>query len=231
MDIVMMAILTLALVLAIGGYIVMGIRRHVSMNDLKRHAARRGVQFSHEDPISILQQQGQFSLLSSGHSPQVCDVMHGRIAQQVLSAFDFRYEVGHGTRRMTRRYHVALLHLPHTCDDLLLWSQGDDSGCPLAVLGKGKTFGAWRYVGSREQAERLAALVQDVSLPAACLEVRGESLLMAVSNPRRRQEYTLWVDKALAIASQWSCGHGDRQDSCSRKGIPRDNPVANVPAT
>lgn len=203
MPIVIMAILTLALGGALVSFVVMGIRQSRHSRRLARRAQERGLRFSAADPFEIPERYQRFDLLSRGHAPRAIHVSHGRIGGRNLRAFEFSYEVGHGTRRSTCRYAVILLETAAAPGDVILWNHSDAERSPLRARDASERIGCWSFCGPAESARRWAAAMAPLGAEGVSLEIRGTAILFCLpAEFPRGGDYFLWMDEAICTAEK-----------------------------
>ena len=127
-----------AVAFAIGGWL-QGRRR----DRLARAAHEAGLLFSGEDPFDVSRRYADSALLGAGHAGRATNVTYGRVGGLPVRAFDFRYEIGHGTRRQARHYAVVAVEALGPVAPLLLWRWRDADLAPLAVRQATQRLGEW----------------------------------------------------------------------------------------
>jgi hypothetical protein len=186
------AILALLLVAGLAAstvwFVVVGASHARRTKVLARRANEMGMLFSVDDPFDIPRRYADFAIVSSGHSGRACNVTHGRIEGLPARAFDFHYELGHGTRRLRRCYGVVSLETGGQLPSLLLWQEPEATFAPLAVLQTDGRRGGWSFRGEAVLAD--IVLAADPAPPGlgACFETQGGTLILATP-VRRRQDY------------------------------------------
>jgi len=199
-----MAILTLALLAAVVSFVVMGIRQNLHTRRLARQAEENQLLFSFDDPFDIPERYRHFALLSCGHSPRATNVTHGRWDSLPLRAFEFRYEIGHGTRRTTCRYTVVIVDLQTHAGDLILWNHSDAQQAPLETRLVHGEVGCWSYSGAANLADVLARTVGGLAAEGLSVQVQGTDILFCL--PAARQQgrnflnYFTWLPEAVRLA-------------------------------
>ena len=144
------------------GLLVVGVREHLRRQAYARAAHAAGLLFAAADPFDVTSRYAGFVLCQAGHSFRAENVMHGRQAGWLLRAFDYRFEIGHGPGRQTRRYSVIAAETPLALSPALLWHEQDPL-LPLAARLAQRRVGPWRIVeGQGERLiEALAALADE----------------------------------------------------------------------
>jgi hypothetical protein len=143
---------------ACASFVVIGLVRTRRTRLLRKQAFEMGLRFAASDPFDVPRRYAGFTLLSAGHSPQAGNVTYGRKEGRLVRAFDFRYEVGHGTQRRTRYYRVAVVESDRPMPGLLMWHDSDAGAAPLVAGFAEGHVASWRFRGSRDAAEALADL-------------------------------------------------------------------------
>ena len=147
------AVLVGVLLAASVSFAVMGLGKMLRRRRLARDAHESGMKFFPDDPYDVPRRYADFAVVSSGHSPCANNVTAGRLGGRALRAFDFRCELGHGTRRLTRRYSVAVAETSLAQASLLMWHTGDAELAPMAARDMQGRVGQWSFRGSRALAE------------------------------------------------------------------------------
>jgi len=218
MQIAFMAILVVAFLAAVVSFTVIGLRHSAHTKTLSNYAHRRGVLFSHEDPFEIPLRYSQFAIISCGHSPRAYNVMYGQLGHWPGRAFTFRYEVGHGTRRLSRRYGIIVLELGQALPDVLMWNQADKPQAPLEVRAGDKNCDDWTFVGDGDLARTLSRSAQALKDRGLNIQVSGRSLMLAMpAQGSEKWDYADWLDDALSIAAT-ATGLGE--ETCDKTNTP-----------
>lgn len=201
MQIVVMAILTVALLATAVSFVVMGIRQSRHTRRLSRQAQDRNLHFSPDDPFDIPERYHRFALLSCGHSPRATNVTHGRLDALPVRAFEFRYEIGHGTRRATCRYAVVIVDMQTQADDLMMWNRSDAEQAPLETRQVHGEAGCWSFTGAANLADRLAHAAGELAAEGLSLQVQGSEVLFCIPASRQRgRDYFTWLAEAARLA-------------------------------
>ncbi len=160
-------------------FVVMGLRRLKRTRRLARAAHEQHRRFFVDDPFDVPGRYGEFALISAGHSPRADNVTDARLFGQAARAFDFRCELGHGTRRSTRHYTVLAAETARPVGRVIMWHDNDAELAPLlARCGEGHV-GPWRYAGDAALAATLARAAGELSDADASIEVRDRVVLLA----------------------------------------------------
>jgi hypothetical protein len=187
------------LVAASVSFAVMGLGKVLRRRRLARDAHQRGLRFFPDDPYDVPRRYADFAVISSGHSPCANNVTAGGIAGRTVRAFDFCCELGHGTRRLTRRYSVAVAETHLSQPSLLMWHAGDGELAPLAARDVQGQVGQWGFCGSRELAETVQAACRHLGHAQPSVEIRGSVVLIAVPVRRSIRQYALALDEVSGI--------------------------------
>jgi len=142
-----------------------------------RQAADWGFRYSPEDPFELTRRCAEFALVAAGHSPVAANVVSGHCEGFAVRAFDFQYEVGHGARRMSRRYGVVLLEMDSPPGRLSMWHNGDFA--PIPARQEARTLGDWSVVGDAKLAEAFAAACESWFARGGCVEIAAHAALFA----------------------------------------------------
>ena len=193
------AVLVAVLVAASVSFAVMGLGKVLRRRRLARDAHQRGLRFFPDDPYDVPRRYADFAVISSGHSPCANNVTAGGIAGRTVRAFDFCCELGHGTRRLTRRYSVAVAETRLSQPSLLMWHAGDGELAPLAARDVQGQVGQWSFCGSRELAETVQAACRHLDHAQPSVEIRGSVVLIAVPVRRSIRQYALALDEVSGI--------------------------------
>ena len=178
MDIVFKALLAFILLAAALSIIVMAVVQHRRVVSMGAMAHGMNMLFSTEDPFDLMRRYPDLVLFSAGHSGRVSNVAYGRVDSLPVRAFDFRYEAGHGTRRITRSYSVVVVETPSGLEPLLMWNSADlDCAPPAAQVGCSQ-IGRWLLQGSPQDARRLEAMCEDLSGEAISIQRMGDAIAL-----------------------------------------------------
>lgn len=185
------ALLVGVLVAAVITFAVMGLADVRRRRRLARAAHQQGRRFFPDDPYDMPRRYAEFALVSSGHSARASHVTDGRLAGRCVRAFDFRCELGHGPRRMTRHYSVVSADGLEVPEAVLMWPDNDAEFAPLAARGGEGRIGCWSFQGSRRLAAALAAAWRGSPDAEPSIEARGSALILAAPARRFARGYSV----------------------------------------
>lgn len=182
-------------------FTVLGIAMRRGARRLETFALENGMRFSAADLFDVTRRYRKFTLVAGGHSAYAHNVTHGWLAGWPVRAFDFRYEVGHGPRRQTRRYGVVAIETDLELPDAVLWNEADVASAPLtALLGEG-TVACWSYRGD----DHLARVMGDAAVSLAglrsSLEARDGVVMIAKPLEGRQDPYSDLLTRAEELAA------------------------------
>jgi hypothetical protein len=203
-------VLTGTLAAVVAALAAMGILQRMRRAALERLAHESGMHFSEEDTFDVPRRCAAFALCCCGHSPLASNVTYGRMRGLPVRAFDFRYEIAHGTHRATRRYGVVLLDASPDAGAgsdssrpaggvTLMWNRRDAAHAPPAMQAAGGMAGEWSCRGDAAEARRLADLCGPLAETGVSVESRPEGLMLwfpARRGRRTRQDW-LWAAERL----------------------------------
>ena len=198
-QILFVALLIGVLVLSVCILAVMGVGRHCRVVALARQAHRMRMRFSPGDPFDVPRRYAAFDLIRSGHSPHANNVTHGQLSGWALRAFDFRYELGHGMRRLTRQYGVIVIETNRPLGSVLLWHEGDRQDGPGATRPHRRRHACWICQGPEDLAARLAELCWPVAGDRASIQTCGSVLMFCLPSRGRWPDYAAGLEKVGAI--------------------------------
>jgi hypothetical protein len=194
---VLALLLIAGFVTAVVWFVLMGAFQARRAAALARRANETGMLFTADDPFDLPRRYADFALVSSGHSGRACNVTHGRIEGLPIRAFDFHYELGHGTRRLSRHYAVVAMETPRDLPVVLMWNQRDPAFAPLATLRSDGQAGAWSFRGDASLAGILGEGCSEAAGEGPCIETRGSTLMFAAP-VRTQKDYSA----GLAVAEK-----------------------------
>ncbi len=179
---------------------VMGWLGYRRTNTLARKAHEMFMQFATDDPFDVPRRYGPFAIVAAGHSPRASNVTYGRLAGVGLRAFDFRYEIGHGTQRATRACGVVVLESLTRLAPLLMWREDDADTFPMASrLEDGRAEG-WAFRGESGQAARLGACCRRLAAVPASVQCRDGTMMLCFGG--RHRDYVHRLDDALTVVRE-----------------------------
>jgi len=188
------------LIASVVSFVVMGLRQLRRTNSLARKAHEMDLHFSPGDLFDVPRRYGGFALISNGHGPRAYNVTHGHIRSTPVRAFDFRYEVGHATRRTTRHYAVIVVQTRMALGQLVMWHVDDTPAAPLSSSPGTRLVDKWICRGDLELARALTADGGPLGAQGASAEVRNDTIMFSLPIEKRRQDYTVslgCIDRVL----------------------------------
>jgi hypothetical protein len=196
-------------------FLVAAVLQHRRTGFLSSRATERGMRFSAADSFEVPRRYRLFTAISGGHSARASNMTYGRVDGWPVRAFDFRYEVGHGTHRETRHYGVLAVETDLPLPEALLWNEADAAEAPLpAVLGDG-TVACWSYRGD----DHLARVLGDAAVPLAgqrvSIESQGGVVLLAKPLPGAEDPYGDLLDRAEAVVEAVREAFGPREPAAA----------------
>ncbi|MFP3937207.1 MAG: hypothetical protein ACLFVW_02615 [Phycisphaerae bacterium] len=194
METIFAIVLSGVLFAAVVSVVVMGIRQRRRRLRLSQQAHGSGMRFAAEDPFDVPLRYRHFALIDAGHSPRAHNVTYGRLHGLPVRAFDFRYEVGHGTRRLTRHYAVVVVETGRSLPPVLLWNREDLEAAPLAVRHCRRCLGPWVCGDVTEPARKLAAAAASYGEAGGSVQTRNQALLLCGPEGRRQRRYTAGLE-------------------------------------
>jgi len=172
-------ILVVALIAAVISFVVMGVFHEKRTRKISAMAFARSARFSREDPFDIPQRYRDFVLISCGHSPRAFNVTYGQVDFWTLRSFDFRYEVGHGTRRLSRLYSVVVIDTHLKLPDVMMWNDSDSDNAPLEIMQIDGHIGRWSFAGDAKFAAKLCDFAQKDGFENLSLQIYNNTLLLS----------------------------------------------------
>jgi hypothetical protein len=203
----MMAILVVALVATVLYIVAMGIRQRRQARTLARLTAELSLRFSRDDPLELPEALSEFSLVAGGHSARASHVAYGRLDEMDVAAFNFRYEVGHGTRRLTRHYSMFLARVGHDLPPVVMWNTRDPDVTPVDMHRVDQHVAGWACTGSRILADIVKDTAGELAGKGLSVEVRHRQMLLAL--PGRQSawwNYTTWLQPAREVVGSLATG-------------------------
>jgi hypothetical protein len=194
---ILTGILVLLMVAAIGSFVFMGLGQRRRRRALARQAHQWGMMFAAEDPFDIPRRYAGFGLIRSGHSPRAYNVIYGRREGVAVRLFDFRYEIGHGTHRLTRHYVVVVAETPVAFPNVVLWHEADAEGAPLETRQVDGHVGPWSYRGADAAALRLGRACEPLTQRRLSVEAHGHTCLFCRCAEHRGDDHVGCLDEAV----------------------------------
>ena len=200
MQVAFTVLLTGILIAAVITFAVITIVRVRRTSRTAREAGEMEMRFSPEDPFDVPRRYADFALIGGGHSPKADNVTHGRIGGRYVRAFDFRYEVAHGTHRITRHYAVVIVELHRALPEVLMWNDDDTDSAPLQVRCGGGRIGCWSYRGEEELGRTLLEAAGGVADMGTSMQTCGNLFMLFAPVRRRRIGTREWIGEAVGAA-------------------------------
>lgn len=128
---ILILLLTTALLAVTAFFAGLGIAVAMRCRALAQQANRQALRFSPADPFDLPNRYGELTLFQCGHSPQARNVTHGSYHGKIVRTFDFYCELGHGTRRLTRRCVVVTVETTRPLTPLSVWNLSHPNVIPM----------------------------------------------------------------------------------------------------
>lgn len=202
-------LLVLALLVTILVFCAKGLARLKRESVLAGKAAALSLSFTREDSGDLPGHFPGFSLMSCGHSRRAYNIAHGQVDGCEVQAFDFRYEIGHGSRRRTRHHGVIMVRL-RLDGRVCMWSGADVEHFPLIIDRIEGSVGNWSYAGNRQLAERLSERIGELASSRASIELRREWLMIAFGvDDENWWDYSRWLAQVVRLAKSVANGQSE----------------------
>ncbi len=150
---------------------------------LAQSAHKVGLRFSAPDIFQVSRRYACFVLAQAGHSPLAENVLYGRFDQWQVRCFDYRFEAGHGPRRIVRRYSVMVADTDIVTPRTILWDQNDTGLMPLAAQHAQSHLSHWWIVDGPEYAAKLLSACEELASQPVHLQAEGGTIIACF--PRR----------------------------------------------
>ena len=193
-------ILSVILLAAMIFFAAMGTSRSKRSRWLSRKASEVGLRFSPEDIFNAPRRYSQFAPVRAGHSAQANNLLYGHKDGVSLRAFDFRYEIGHGTKRLTKNYHLIVVETGVEIPSVILWNDLDIAGAPLDVHGTEEHVDGWICLGFRPLADILSRRCLALAQDGLSMQTCGSLLMFCLPNHRRHGNYAGYLEAAVSAA-------------------------------
>lgn len=202
------AALVAILALAVLTLVAMGLRQWSHRRRLAAVAQELGLSFAAADPFDLPHRYAGFGVMRSGHSAYAANVMHGRVSNAHLHAFDYQCELGHGSQRVMRSWAVVALECDGPLQPLVLLL-GPDQPTPLVLLcDGGATPGdGWWRMGDRIAIEHLQTCFAGEAADRMTIEARGSAILFAIPRQLEARRFRWHVQAVRA------CWEGRRKSA------------------
>ncbi len=195
-------LLSIGLIVMAGVLLWLGGKQHARRRRLAERARQRGLEFAAGDSQRLVLSYEDMALLCAGHSRRVENVISGRLDSWTIRAFDFRFDVGHGLRRMRRLYHVVLVDLGQLLDPVLMWHVDDLRRAPFLVRQCDQRMGGWLYSGSEMLARRLGHACAGLERCHVSMQIREQWLVLSCPASRDGEVCSQLLDRAGDIAAR-----------------------------
>ncbi|MGC9454949.1 MAG: hypothetical protein ACP5HU_08790 [Phycisphaerae bacterium] len=219
MEFLFAIVLTVVLLAAVVSVTVMALRQRRRRRRLAQQAHVAGLRFAPEDPFDVALRYRRFALMEAGHSPRAHNVTYGRLHGLPVRAFDFRYEVGHGTRRLTCHYAVTVAETERRLSSVLLWSSGDMQTAPLAVRHCRTCVGPWVCDEASGAGAKLASAVADFGADGGSIQACGGTVMLCRPGSRAKRGYITGIETIENVV-RVLCEQADNQPSGSVEKEP-----------
>ena len=204
MHVAFIVLLVGILLAAVVWFAALGILQHRRTRMLARKAHQLGLRFSDQDPFDVPRRYADFAIVGCGHSPRAHNVTYGRLDGLVVRAFDFRYEIGHGTRRAARHYNVAVLEADVALPAILMWNDVDAEYAPIALRqGQGR-IACWSVLGDESAAAQLGYACNVQADYGISMQTVDRALMLYVPASRQRRGYSELLAMAPAALKSLS---------------------------
>ena len=183
---------------AMAFFAVMGMAQVRRTRALARRAHAMGMQFSEDDPFDVPRRYAHMALVGAGHSPRADNVTYGRLDALPVRAFDFRYEAGHGPRRVTRHYSVVAADADTDLPAAIIWHEDDKDFAPLQTNLLAARVDCWSCVGGSDFARELAEACRPLTGQPVSAETRGATMMLCVPVDKGASSAAMSVADAAA---------------------------------
>jgi hypothetical protein len=213
LQIAFVVLLTTVLLAAVVSCAIMGLMQVRRTRALAGEAHKLGMHFSSDDPFDVPRRYADFALISNGHSPRASNFTHGRLAGHRVRAFDFKYEVGHGTRRLTRHYRVIVVETDRLLPDVLMWNESDAESAPVGAMTAQGRVGNWQVRGDMEAGSTLAHACGQLANGSTSIQTCVSALMLFSPAVRREGGYGIELGDAVRVAEAAIEATSDHQDA------------------
>jgi hypothetical protein len=219
-------VLIAVLVAAVVSFAIMGLRQRRRAAGLSRSAHQMGLRFSGDDPFDIPRRYADFVLIGSGHSARAGNVTYGRLEGMPFRAFDYRFEVGHGTQRMTRSYGVIVVETERQAPPVMMWNERDRQCIPLEAMPCQGRTGSWFYRGDERLAETLGLAAAPLAEKGLGLQTLRNVLLLWMPVARFGRDQAAVVQGVAGVVRSLSsalAAPAGGQESAPQRNPPEQN--------
>jgi len=189
MQIAFIMLLTGAFLAAVAYFLRMGLRQVRRTRLLARNAASLGLRFSAKDPFDIPARHADLAPVASGHSARAINVTYGHLGGWSVKAFDFYYELGHGTRRVSRHCVMALAETATPMPFALMWNDSDAEWAPLPARRIESRTSAWACRGNKALIELIASICRPFAADRLSIQ-SSERVLMLCAPGGANDDYS-----------------------------------------
>ncbi len=198
----LIAFLLLVLVAAMISFVAMGLLQARRAQALARAAYDLQMRFSPSDPFDLPLRYRALALIRSGHSPRASNVIYGRLKGRQVRCFDFRYEAGHGPRRVSRNYRVVVTETVGELDPVIMWNDKDRDWTPLEAQPSAGRLGPWVFKGSADSVQMLGEVCEELAGEGVNVQCAGRVLMLCVPLERRSTAQPRLIEPALRAADR-----------------------------
>jgi len=201
------------LLAAVVWFAALGVLQHRRTRMLARKAHELDLRFSDQDPFDVPRRYADFAIVGCGHSPRAHNVTYGRLDGLVVRAFDFRYEIGHGTRRAARHYNVVVMEADAALPSILMWNDADVEYAPIALRqGQGRVA-CWRVLGAESLAAQLGYACNAQADYGISMQTIDRALMLCVPASRESRAYSPLLALAPAALKSMARPGSPHQDA------------------
>ena len=214
-QIVFIILFVAVLIVSVICFAIVGLMQVSRTRRLSGQAHQLGMHFSASDPFDLPRRYADFALISNGHSPRANNVTHGTLSGKTVRAFDFRYEVGHGTRRMTRHYSIIVVETDRALPETVMWKQGDTESVPIGTPQDNPRIGSWMFCGDSETTASIARTLGDLPAEGAAVQTCGPAMMVFTRGFLRKPSYSVLLSAALSTVDALGASSQTRSEPTS----------------
>jgi hypothetical protein len=210
----LITLLVVVLVASVISFVIMGFLQRRRTHHLGRKAHEMGMHFFSNDPFDVPRRYAAFALMGGGHSCRASNVACGRLDGLTVRGFDFRYELGHGTRRLTKHYGVIVAETDGPLVPVLIWHKRDVDSAPLPARCSEGQAGYWSYVGSKAGALLLSEACRVLGEDDVSVQTYGSAMMFCIPIRGRKQGYIDRLEDVLGVVRRirsWMTSGGEAQ--------------------
>ncbi len=198
MQIAFIVLLTGAFLAAVAYFLRMGLRQVRRTRLLARNAAALGLRFSAQDPFDIPVRYANLAPVASGHSARAINVTYGRLGGWPIKAFDFYYELGHGTRRVSCHCVMALAEAASPMPFALMWHDNNAEWAPLPARRIESRMSPWACSGDKALIELMASICRPFAADGLSIQ-SCERVLMLCGPGGGNEDYSRQMDLIVRL--------------------------------